>query len=109
MSTLIEQGEDYDDFNRVPVDNYMGFYEKVKPAARLARDARAAETLAKSVTLWRELFGEAFPEPPQETSGPSNNQAGGFSPRVAPTVPAGRSEEHTSELQSPCNLVCRLL
>src|SRR2546426_4248084 len=24
-------------------------------------------------------------------------------------VPAGRSEEHTSELQSPCNLVCRLL
>src|SRR2546426_5003165 len=23
--------------------------------------------------------------------------------------PQGRSEEHTSELQSPCNLVCRLL
>src|SRR5256885_3847330 len=28
--------------------------------------------------------------------------------RAAPG-PAGRSEEHTSELQSPCNLVCRLL
>src|SRR5688500_19532359 len=31
----------------------------------------------------------------------------------APAVPSGasfgRSEEHTSELQSPCNLVCRLL
>src|SRR5256885_3672859 len=26
-----------------------------------------------------------------------------------PTDPGGRSEEHTSELQSPCNLVCRLL
>src|SRR5205807_5089562 len=26
-----------------------------------------------------------------------------------PTSPCGRSEEHTSELQSPCNLVCRLL
>src|SRR2546426_7570114 len=25
------------------------------------------------------------------------------------TVPTKRSEEHTSELQSPCNLVCRLL
>src|SRR5256885_8078763 len=25
------------------------------------------------------------------------------------TFPATRSEEHTSELQSPCNLVCRLL
>src|SRR3989454_8371002 len=28
--------------------------------------------------------------------------------RHRPAVPA-RSEEHTSELQSPCNLVCRLL
>src|SRR5205807_7471252 len=25
------------------------------------------------------------------------------------TIKPGRSEEHTSELQSPCNLVCRLL
>src|SRR5256885_12144739 len=25
------------------------------------------------------------------------------------SVPNSRSEEHTSELQSPCNLVCRLL
>src|SRR5688500_20403422 len=28
---------------------------------------------------------------------------------TAPTSTLGRSEEHTSELQSPCNLVCRLL
>src|SRR5688500_20227047 len=27
----------------------------------------------------------------------------------APTIRTSRSEEHTSELQSPCNLVCRLL
>src|SRR5256885_12050848 len=27
----------------------------------------------------------------------------------ADRAPTGRSEEHTSELQSPCNLVCRLL
>src|SRR3989454_9008644 len=31
-----------------------------------------------------------------------------LSPR-RPFYKAGRSEEHTSELQSPCNLVCRLL
>src|SRR5256885_3643504 len=34
------------------------------------------------------------------------------SPRILAAVPQvhhGRSEEHTSELQSPCNLVCRLL
>src|SRR5256885_3179201 len=33
-------------------------------------------------------------------------------PVVSPSSPARggtRSEEHTSELQSPCNLVCRLL
>src|SRR5256885_7435292 len=32
-------------------------------------------------------------------------------PRIFPQVERGRprSEEHTSELQSPCNLVCRLL
>src|SRR5256885_12867835 len=28
---------------------------------------------------------------------------------VRPAAAAARSEEHTSELQSPCNLVCRLL
>src|ERR1039457_7673274 len=30
-------------------------------------------------------------------------------PNPKPTRPPHRSEEHTSELQSPCNLVCRLL
>src|SRR5256885_3737101 len=31
------------------------------------------------------------------------------STRPQTSVPLIRSEEHTSELQSPCNLVCRLL
>src|SRR5205807_6760242 len=30
-------------------------------------------------------------------------------PSLGPTFGIKRSEEHTSELQSPCNLVCRLL
>src|SRR5256885_16701030 len=34
------------------------------------------------------------------------HQTGGRSAHLASV---GRSEEHTSELQSPCNLVCRLL
>src|SRR2546426_10934295 len=29
--------------------------------------------------------------------------------QTTPPAPRPRSEEHTSELQSPCNLVCRLL
>src|SRR5256885_17021006 len=31
------------------------------------------------------------------------------SPTPSPNFGSSRSEEHTSELQSPCNLVCRLL
>src|SRR2546426_5027145 len=38
--------------------------------------------------------GRARPSPARTNSGP---------------WAVGRSEEHTSELQSPCNLVCRLL
>src|SRR2546426_8985782 len=38
------------------------------------------------------------PLPPHWGQGPEKRMA-----------PACRSEEHTSELQSPCNLVCRLL
>src|SRR5256885_7236312 len=34
---------------------------------------------------------------------------GGAQPQHVTTPKAHRSEEHTSELQSPCNLVCRLL
>src|SRR5688500_1379271 len=32
-----------------------------------------------------------------------------LAPTTSTTVALARSEEHTSELQSPCNLVCRLL
>src|SRR2546426_10283462 len=35
--------------------------------------------------------------------------AGTVATSCASTPPTSRSEEHTSELQSPCNLVCRLL
>src|SRR5205807_6207872 len=48
---------------------------------RLSRDEYAARRAA--------LYGQLVKEPPSEVAGE-------------------RSEEHTSELQSPCNLVCRL-
>src|SRR5256885_3850862 len=38
----------------------------------------------------------------------TDEEAGGAGEEV-PIRAAARSEEHTSELQSPCNLVCRLL
>src|SRR2546426_6712842 len=48
--------------------------------------------------------------PPAPWSTPPSNPAA--TPTTAPCSSSSamtRSEEHTSELQSPCNLVCRLL
>src|SRR5256885_12727868 len=43
------------------------------------------------------------------TSSTISVKCGSNSLTHAPLLPRSRSEEHTSELQSPCNLVCRLL
>src|SRR5256885_13251713 len=40
---------------------------------------------------------------------PAGDVPGVCYPRAVAIELAARSEEHTSELQSPCNLVCRLL
>src|SRR2546426_4100572 len=50
--------------------------------------------------------------PPFASSPASCSRMSFSKPRLKHGVPLGfmyRSEEHTSELQSPCNLVCRLL
>src|SRR5256885_10794381 len=69
-------------------------------------------TLFPYTTLFRSLFDDEIPP----DAGPSGT--GGITGRMGCDEfrhPAGfsargkRSEEHTSELQSPCNLVCRLL
>src|SRR5256885_8251096 len=72
-------------------------------------------TLFPYTTLFRSTAGSP-------RAGPAAHEAGSrewwwfrrpcfsFSPSgCAPRLGGGRSEEHTSELQSPCNLVCRLL
>src|SRR2546426_1243730 len=48
------------------------------------------------------LFRSRDLRPPQNRRGAAEGDCG-YRPDL------GRSEEHTSELQSPCNLVCRLL
>src|SRR5256885_4662998 len=54
--------------------------------------------------LMAEKAGVPYKERPEGTLTDDATEA---SPLPAPE--SGRSEEHTSELQSPCNLVCRLL
>src|SRR5256885_11097889 len=53
-------------------------------------------------------------EPAARVARPHRQRAAPNRPRPLPRAAArigaaARSEEHTSELQSPCNLVCRLL
>src|SRR5256885_3170224 len=66
-------------------------------------------TLFPYTTLFRSTWRGGFlqfrgPAVPEEATGPLPMQ------RIAPqSWKKTRSEEHTSELQSPCNLVCRLL
>src|SRR5256885_8178518 len=51
--------------------------------------------------------------PPSAAMHPLDDRLEGFHRRLrenaVPEIEDVRSEEHTSELQSPCNLVCRLL
>src|SRR6266566_7289483 len=51
----------------------------------------------------------ADPRWPVAVPGDDEPEQAVASRHIAPTTPVTRSEEHTSELQSPCNLVCRLL
>src|SRR5256885_3861733 len=56
---------------------------------------------------WRKPVCSAI-APPCENPASTNRSA--FVPRsLSLPMRVSRSEEHTSELQSPCNLVCRLL
>src|SRR2546426_5570980 len=72
-------------------------------------------TLFPYTTLFRSRWGAgAAPRNRWLTSGPTtgcNRHWPSDCPSSFPerTLQCRRSEEHTSELQSPCNLVCRLL
>src|SRR2546426_6622361 len=65
-------------------------------------------TLFPYTTLFRSSSSLRVPEL-ITMNGLSMPNAPAFANGVCDTNSSGRSEEHTSELQSPCNLVCRLL
>src|SRR5688500_19239180 len=82
---------------RPPLFPYTTLFRSVDQALRQAPPAGsvpASDRHARSSSPWRVGWTELW----------------GRSPRYrGPTQGTPRSEEHTSELQSPCNLVCRLL
>src|SRR2546426_4820037 len=70
-------------------------------------------TLFPYTTLFRScslLFGIGWRVGLDETGAERNpSNQGSLRTSLVSNTRAVRSEEHTSELQSPCNLVCRLL
>src|SRR5256885_10268078 len=64
-------------------------------------------TLFPYTTLFRSEAGDAAPRQRDAQLHFGNGEP--HRPGGDAQVAHGRSEEHTSELQSPCNLVCRLL
>src|SRR2546426_2501210 len=67
-------------------------------------------TLFPYTTLFRSRSSLGGPELERcFVAGNGSLQVGGSVPYGQISVDDSRSEEHTSELQSPCNLVCRLL
>src|SRR5256885_8815612 len=73
-------------------------------------------TLFPYTTLFRSESREADHDPHRRDHERSDRAAGGGGAAAlsryadrGQSVDRSRSEEHTSELQSPCNLVCRLL
>src|SRR5256885_10950764 len=84
---------------------------------------RSSESSSRRLPRAWEALGRPRAGAPQGTSFPASRDGSlkdvwlpfgaYFPPRSAvvtlPGTQIARSEEHTSELQSPCNLVCRLL
>lgn len=63
---------------RVGVEDYAGFWNLARDAARQARAALEAPQVPESALAWRDLLGPEFPVP-----------AGGFTPRIEPSAPVG--------------------
>src|SRR5256885_10315360 len=76
------------------------------PYTTLFRSAEGTQLRVPSVVYARKSIGihqlHGAPAPNHQQRSSIRHGQGEF-------VPFRRSEEHTSELQSPCNLVCRLL
>ena len=75
---------DHNVMRRVSGKDFAKFHEQVCAAAKIARTALDADTVKKSADQWRKLFGDNFPEAPDDGgdggvkgSGPK----GGYTPR----------------------------
>src|SRR5256885_8799109 len=85
-----ECGKTWDNVPRSFCEDCFSPLEVAYDYDALKKIARRENLARRDFNMWR--YAELLPLP-EDFTGPN----------------AVRSEEHTSELQSPCNLVCRLL
>src|SRR5256885_5080935 len=79
---------------------YTTLFRSASATASWADGLKSLEAFMKNSQAGRAEFTQAVTAPSKDGQPPrTKNSSGQFE----------RSEEHTSELQSPCNLVCRLL
>src|SRR5256885_5374571 len=83
---------------------------RVASACSISEDGRSpqarATAMAGSARHHRKVAGQLTWLPARQRSRSTTSTAAA---RASSSHSVVRSEEHTSELQSPCNLVCRLL
>src|SRR5256885_13190042 len=85
---------------------YPTLFRSHRAALRTAAQPRHLSRLLHQVRPAAARSGHVFVTEPVTQPPPAQTAAGGWWATVREAL---RSEEHTSELQSPCNLVCRLL
>lgn len=76
-------------FLRVSGEDFAEFYDQVGKAAAIARSAYDSTDLGESVSLWKQLFGDKFPDPPIDNSGKGGTKSSGFTPREKVSVIGG--------------------
>lgn len=69
---------------RISGDDWSTFHKIVTNASKLARKAYDEEDVRESAVLWKQLFGDKFPDPPAKS-----NTSGGFTPRKEASLIGG--------------------
>jgi len=79
-------------WKRIKPKDFIKFYDHIVNYAKIARQALDTKTLKEQVAKWQELFGDKFPDAPEDKENGSNRNylsSGGFTERDAPTVIGG--------------------
>jgi len=82
---------------RVSGDDFAEFHKHIAEAAGKARSAYNEPDLRQSVVLWKELFGDRFPDPPPKRDGDGDDapdKPGGYTPRKEVSIIGGGRFAH---------------